>query len=96
MTAALLKKTDYTIVWVKSVSDTELYESGEKIIYVIHYCQMFCSDKELRILERFMFPVNRLKSPIKVPTGNDEYDINSGSVSEALYNKICKKWLGII
>jgi hypothetical protein len=89
--SAIENITDYTIVWVKSVSDKELYISGERIEYMLSYCQMFCSERKLHLLARYMFSANRLTSPIKLPIGKDEYNISSGSSAEALYNKICNK-----
>jgi len=89
--SSIENKTDYTIVWVKSVSDKELYINGERIEYGTSYCVMFCSERKLHILASYVYSLNELTSPIKVPIGKDEYDIDSSHVAAALYKKICNK-----
>jgi hypothetical protein len=61
-TGSIENITGYTLVWVKSVSDKELYVGGERIEYMMSYCQMFCPERELHILAKYMYPANRFAS----------------------------------
>jgi hypothetical protein len=83
------RKTDYTVLWVKSISNKDLYVNGARIDYEMTYCELLCSEKKLRILARYMHSKDYKNSPIKVPVDKDDYDVNSGPVLKTLYNRIC-------